>query len=100
MKQVLRLIQSCETLEEYKRLVSQGGHILNVLPGGVLRPWMSNGLVGIPDVGARNASAAHLPQGSPLPGTYPGSQAVGNSSGAGVLSMSKDDAAPHLDHTD
>ena len=39
LEQVLQLIEGCEGLEDYKRLVHEGGHILNVLPGGVLKPW-------------------------------------------------------------
>ena len=39
LEQVLQLIEGCESLEDYKRLVHEGGYKLNVLPGGVLKPW-------------------------------------------------------------
>ena len=79
---MLRLVKSCETLEDYRRLVSQGGHILNILPGGVLTAWSSNGSVAPVGVGASAASPAHLPQEtSPLMVDWR-LQAVGNSSGA------------------
>ncbi len=100
LERILRLIQSCETLEDYKRLVSQGGHILNVLPGGVLRPWLSNGIVDIPDVGLSSASAGDLSRGLSLPRATSGSQAAGNSSGAGPSSLRDHTAAEKLTHTD
>ncbi|CAL5229802.1 g13197 [Coccomyxa viridis] len=100
LEQILRLIQSCETLEDYTRLVSQGGHILNVLPGGVLRPWLSHGMVDVPDAGLSPASAGDPSQGLSLPQAILGSQAAGNSSGAGPSSLRDDTAAEKLDHTD
>ncbi len=39
LQQVLQLIAGCESLEDYQLLVHEGRHILNVLPGGVLKPW-------------------------------------------------------------
>lgn len=97
LEQILRLIQSCETLEDYKRLVSQGRHILDVLPGGVLRP--GNGIPGLANMSISPA-AEHPPQGSSLPRPTPSSQAVGNSSGAGVLSLREDGVVQKLKNTD
>ena len=34
----MQLIKGCETLEDYKRIAEEGRHILDVLPGGILRP--------------------------------------------------------------
>ena len=42
LEQVLQLIIDCKTLEDYKRLAEEGRHILNVLPGGILRLEHSN----------------------------------------------------------
>ena len=38
LEQVLQLIKGCETLGDYKRIAEEGRHILDVLPGGILRP--------------------------------------------------------------
>ena len=38
LEQVLQLNKRCETLEDYKRIAEEGRHILDVLPGGILRP--------------------------------------------------------------
>lgn len=42
LEQVLQLIKGCRTLEDYKRIAKEGGHILDVLPGGILRPQQPN----------------------------------------------------------
>ena len=42
LEQVLQLIKGCETLVEYKRIAEEGRHILDVLPGGILRPEQPN----------------------------------------------------------
>ncbi len=99
LEQVLRLIDSWDTLEEYKRLVSQDQHILNVLPGGVLAAWSSSGLNAPAIVGTSPRSAEHQPQGVPPPGANSSSQAVRNSSDAGVLSLREDNTV-ELKHTD
>ena len=80
MERMLRLVRECETLIDYKRLVSEGNHILNVLPGGILEGWSGNaevpaafvsasevykipwdGSVITPLKGVRNGSAADMP---------------------------------------
>jgi len=55
LERMLRLVRESETLEDYKRLVSEGMHILNVLPGGVLEGWSGN-----PEVPAAVVSASEV----------------------------------------
>lgn len=54
LEQVLHLVRECKSLEDYQRIVGEGGHILNVLPGGVLTPWSLNNTAsseGVPATG-------------------------------------------------
>ena len=99
LERVLRLIASWGTLEDYKRLVSQDRHILNVLPGGVLAAWSSNGLNASAIMDMSPLLAEDLPQGIHPPEANSSSQAMGSSSGAGILSLREDDTA-ELKHTD